>query len=140
MMHSKSLAASLFVLCGAALGPVTAATPVVCRSPDSVLAVEFALRNDGATDDVPHYRVRRATADVIEWSRLGVDLADGGLLGGSCEVRGVETRSVREAYTQFPGKRRHVVGHANEMTIRLRETAKPNRHWEIVLRAYDDGV
>jgi alpha-glucosidase len=123
-----------------ALGPVRAATPVICRSPDASLAIEFALRNDGTSDDVPQYRVRCPRGDAIGWSRLGIDLADGGILGGSCEVTAVEARSIRETYTQFPGKRRHVVGHATEMTIRLREAAQPNRRWELVLRAYNDGV
>jgi alpha-glucosidase len=114
--------------------------PVICRSPGGTLAIEFALRKDGNTDEVPHYRVRRAAADAIEWSRLGVDLADGELLGGPCEVTEVETRSLRDEYVQFPGKRRQVVGHATEVTIRLREMTKPQRRWEVVLRAYDDGV
>jgi alpha-glucosidase len=134
------MAAAVVLLCGSALGPAAAAPPVICRSPDGALVIEFALRKDGDTNDVPHYRVRRAAAAVIGWSRLGVDLADGEFLGGPCAVTGVETRSVREEYLQFPGKRRQVVGHATEATVRLRETAKPNRRWEVVLRAYDDGV
>jgi alpha-glucosidase len=119
---------------------MAAASPVVCRSPDGTLAIAFTLRQDGTAGGVPHYRVRAGAADVIGWSRLGVDLAGGEFLGGPCEVTGVETRSLRDAYTQFPGKRRAVVAHATEATIRLRETAKPNRRWEVVLRAYGDGV
>ena len=133
-MHYRLTAAVLVLLCGSAFA--TAAPPVVCRSPNGTLAIAFTLRTDG----VPHYRVRSAAADVIGWSRLGINLADGGLLGGPCEVTAVETRSIRDAYTQFPGKRRGVVGHATETTLRLRETAKPKRRWEVVLRAYDDGV
>jgi alpha-glucosidase len=136
LMDCKTIPAALFLLCGSALGTAAAAPPVVCLSPDGSLAIEFALRADGA----PQYRVRSGTADVIGWSRLGVDLADGGLLGGPCEVVEVATRSVRDEYTQVPGKRRKVVGRASEAAIRLRETTKPNRRWEVVLRAYDDGV
>jgi alpha-glucosidase len=135
-MHHLT-AAALVLLCGS---PVEAALPIACRSPDGTLAIEFRLRKEGTTDGVPHYRVRAGGAVVVAWSRLGVDLARGELLGGPCEVTAVETRSVRDEYTQFPGKRRHVVGQATEATIRLREKAKPNRRWEVVLRAYDDGV
>jgi alpha-glucosidase len=99
------------------------------------------LRKDETAEDVPHYRVRSGNADVIGWSRLGVDLADDvGFLGGPCEITAVETRSIREAYTQFPGKRRAVVAHATELTVQLREMATPKRRWDVVLRAYDDGV
>jgi alpha-glucosidase len=133
-MHFKVIA--LILLLGSTLGPAGAASPVVCRSPDGSLAIELTLRKDRNTDGVPHYRVRAGAADVIGWSRLGVDLAEGGLLGGPCEITEVETRSIRDQYTQFPGKRREVVGHASGATVRLRETTKPKLRWEVVLRAW----
>ena len=139
-MHRKIIVAAAVLLCGPTLGIAAAAGPVVCRSPDGVLAIELTLRKDGTSDGVPHYRVRAGDADVVGWSRLGVDLAGGEFLGGPCELAEVKTRSVRDEYTQFPGKRREVVGHASEATIRLREMAKPNRIWDVVLRSYDDGV
>jgi alpha-glucosidase len=138
-MHCKFITAAMVLLCGLAPG-MALAEPIVCWSPDGTLAIEFSLRSDGATYAVPHYQVRGAVGNVIGWSRLGVELAGGELLGGPCEVMGVETRFVRDEYAQFPGKRREVVGHATEATVRLRETAKPYRRWEVVLRAYDDGV
>jgi alpha-glucosidase len=39
-----------------------------------------------------------------------------------------------------PGKRRQVVDHCAEAVITLREQAAPKRQWEVVLRAYDDGI
>jgi alpha-glucosidase len=138
-MRFQLIAAAVVLLGGSARGAPPAA-PVLCRSPAGTLAIELALGQGGTTEGVPQYRVRAGDADVIGWSGLGVDLADGGSLGGPCEVTGVETRSVRDAYTQFPGKRRQVVGHATEATVHLRETAQPHRRWEVVLRAYDDGV
>jgi alpha-glucosidase len=137
-MRHQWAAAALALFCCPALGPVAAA-PVVCRSPGGALTIELKLGKDEAADAVPQYRVRAGAAEVIGWSRLGIDLAGGELLGGPCEITEVETRSVRDEYTQFPGKRRQVVGQATEATIRLRETAGPNRLWEVVLRAYDDG-
>jgi alpha-glucosidase len=135
MLRQRTLIATLAALLGASsLGTVLGAAPIICRSPDGTLAIELALRG------LPQYRVRRAAADVIGWSPLGVKLADGGLLGGPCEITAVETRSVREQYVQFPGKRREVCSHASEATVRLQERAEPRRRWEVVLRAYDDGV
>src|SRR5262245_6868952 len=102
-MHFKVIAAGVVLLCGSA---ALAASPVVCRSPSGALAIEFSLRKDGTSDGTPQYRVRAGGADVISWSPLGVDLADGKFLGGPCEVTEVETRSLRDEYLQFPGKRR----------------------------------
>ncbi len=139
-MHASVIAATLAVLCGSSAGPGAAATPVVCRSPGGVLAIEFDLQKDGTTDSVSHFRVRTAGREVIGWSPLGVDLAAGEKLGGSCEVTEVKTSLVNDEFTQFPGKRCKVVCHANEATISLREMDSPHRRWELVLRAYDDGV
>jgi len=136
MMHHLFAAVGMLVSSSAVL----AAAPVVCRSPDGKLAIEFSLRNDGSAPSVPHYRVRTGKGEVVGWSRLGVGLAGGERLGGACEMIGVEARAVRDEYEQFPGKRRRVVGRATETTIRLRERAEPHRRWEVVLRAYDDGV
>lgn len=139
-MRFKRNAAAVVLFWGLTHGPIAAAPPVVCRSPEGALAIELSLRQDGEADGVPHYRVRAGDVEVIGWSRFGIDLAEGELLGGPCKVTKDETRSLREEYTQFPGKRRDVVAHANETTIRLQEKAKPNRQWEVVLRAYDNGV
>lgn len=139
-MRFKVNAAAIVLFWGLTHGTLVAAPPVVCRSPGGALTIELTLRHDGEADGVPHYRVRTENVEVIGWSRLGFDLAEGELLGGPCEDTKVETRSIREEYTQFPGKRRAVVAHANEATIRLQEKAKPVRQWEVVLRAYDDGV
>ena len=139
-MHPRLVAIATLLLCGSATLPVLAAPPIGCLSPDGTLSIEFALRKEGTIEGVPHYRVRAGDAEVIGWSRLGIDLVDGEILGGPCEVVGVESRAVRDEYTQFPGKRRAVVGHATETTIRLQESAKPNRRWEVVLRAYEDAI
>jgi alpha-glucosidase len=138
-MRFLLIVAIVGIFCGSAIAS-TATSPIACRSPDGGLAIELSLRHENTTDNVPHYRVRTGTVDVIGWSRLGVELAADGSLGGSCEVIEVKTQTVRDEYTQFPGKRRQVVGHANETTISLRETTQPRRRWEVVLRAYDDGV
>jgi alpha-glucosidase len=140
LMYPNAIAAAVALLGGLVSVPVTPPAPITCRAPRGVLAIEFTLRKDGATENVPHYRVRAAGGEVIGWSRLGVDLAAGEKLGGSCQIMEDATRLLDDEFIQFPGKRRAVVSQANETTIRLREAAAPHRRWELVLRAYDDGV
>jgi alpha-glucosidase len=136
-MIRRWVLAAFLLLAG---GRGSAAPPVAVSSPDGRLRIEFCLRRRGDADAVPHYRVLFRDAAVVGYSRLGIDLGDGMTLGGPCELEGVETRSVRETYTQFPGKRRAVTAHASEAVVHLRETTQPRRHWDAVLRAYDDGV
>ena len=72
---------------------------------------------------------------------LGVRLADGALLG--CRLRAGRSRNGRrstKAFEQFPGKRRLVTDRCNETTLTLRERGEPRRRWQVVVRAYDDGV
>jgi alpha-glucosidase len=78
--------------------------------------------------------------EVVGYSQLGVELDGGVTLGGSCEVIATKTRAIREQYTQIPGKRTSVTDHASEALVTLRETKPPGRTWQVVLRAYDDGV
>src|SRR5262249_36974323 len=72
-------------------------------------------------------------------SRLGIVLGDKSACRGPCEVVAVETRSRRETYEQFPGKRRKVTDHCSEAVIRVRELTETNRKWENVLWAGDGG-
>jgi alpha-glucosidase len=114
--------------------------PILARSPDGRVRIEFTLRRAGGADAVPHYRVTFGDAEVVGPSRLGVELDGGAALGGPCAVEGVEPRPVRETYTQTPGKRREVTSRATEVVVRLRETTPPGRRWEVVLRASDDAA
>ena len=108
---------------------------------DRKLTIEVSLLPDGSPDASPHYRVLSPNGGgIIGWSRLGIDLADGEKLGGPCEVVSATMRPIRDDFVQIPGKRRQVVGKADESIIRLREKTKPFRQWEVVLREYDDGV
>src|SRR5262249_44820368 len=118
---------------------ISAASTVV-TSPDGRVKIELSVQKVGDTEAVPCYRVLFGDAEIISYSRLGVALGDGTNLGGPCVIGGSETRSHRDSYSQFPGKRREVTDHCKEAVVRLRETSAPGRRWEVVLRAYDDGA
>lgn len=139
-MHWKMIATGMAFLCGTAISDAWPASLAVCRSPRGDCSIEFALRKDGNSEGVPHFRISGESTEIVAWSRLGIDLSEGDPLGGPCEVLKIETRSIQDEYLQFPGKRRKVAGRAAETTVHLRETTKPNRRWNLVLRAYDDGV
>lgn len=118
----------------------SAPTPVGIASPDGHVRAEVLLK---ATDEgaaVPHYRVTLGGRPVILDSPLQVDLADGSTLGTDCTIESCQTRALHAEYEQRPGKRSHVVDRCSEAVISLRERAKPSRRWQLVVRAYDDGI
>src|SRR5262249_34166266 len=101
---------------------------------------EFALEKHGQAESVPCYRVFFHDQPVIQSSRLGIDLDDASALGGPCVLQSVHTHSSYATYTQFPGKRRHVVNHYTEAVVTLRERTPRRRKWQLLFRAYDDGA
>lgn len=123
-----------------AFAELRAESPVAALSPDGRARIEISLLRAGETESVPHFRVTFGDVEVIGNSRLGVELEDGSALGGPCEILAVESREIRETFTQVTGKRKVVVNHANEVSIRFRETMAPQRIWEVIARAHDDGV
>jgi alpha-glucosidase len=138
---SSSLRAALFtVLSVAGLVRAAQGQTVAVHSPDGKIGIEFALESVGDTKAVPVYRVSFQGKPVVLTSRLGVELVDAPPLGGPCTLEGVQTRSRHATWTMYPGKRRRVIDHCSEAVISLRERTPPGRRWELVLRAYDDGV
>jgi alpha-glucosidase len=113
---------------------------IAVHSPDGQVRIEFRLQTDSGVEALPVYRVWFQGQPIILNSRLGVDLVGEPPLGGPCVLESVSTRSRDVTYTQFPGKRRHVVDHCTEVTVSVRERTPPGRRWELVFRAYDHGV
>jgi Glycoside hydrolase 97/Glycosyl-hydrolase 97 N-terminal len=110
------------------------------NSPDGQIRIEVSLARPGEGRDAPVYRVSFRGRPVISPSRLGVDLVDGPGLGNDSTIESVQTRAINETYTQHPGKRCRVVNRCEEVVVSLRERAAPSWCWEIIIRAYDDGV
>ena len=114
--------------------------PMLVQSPDGRLAIELFTRAMPEAPGQLQYRVSRSDRAVIDASNLGVRLKDGTWLGRNCAV--VDSKSIRidSSFDQFPGKRRHVIDRATETTLTLRERGAKPRKWQLVVRAYDDGV
>ena len=97
-------------------------------------------RRRGAGRASPVYSVSFRGKPIIVSSGLGIELSGSPGLGRDSTIEGIETRSINESYHQHPGKRSRVVNHCEETVVTLRERAAPSSRWEIILRAYDDGV
>ncbi len=118
---------------------LSAESTAIATSPDGRVHIEF-LMLPGEVQPVPGFRVTMKDVEVLAPSRLGVELDGEPALGTATEVEGVDTRTIHESYEQVTGKRHHVTSRATQTVVRLREIAGPQRKWEVVLHAADDGV
>ncbi len=136
---------ALCLLLGSASAAAGAAEPAagsasaVVSSPDGRLQLQVLGPSPGAAGRL-RYQVTLSGRRVIEASNLGVRLADGIELGRETEIVGMTPAAIDESFEQFPGKRRQVADRANELTLALRERGRSPLQWQLVLRAFDDGV
>ena len=109
-------------------------------SPNRQSRIELVLRGHGPADAVPNWRAFFKDQPIVLNSRLGIDLPDGAVLGGPCEIEDVQSASINEAYSVLVGKHSRITDRCDETVVWLRERAAPRRRWQVALRAYDDGV
>src|ERR1700677_5420265 len=104
------------------------------RSPDGTIAAR--VEPHGALA----YSVEMDGQGVLNESRLGLRFSQpaGETLGADTELIRASRRSEDHTWENRFGKRRHVRDHFNELRLELRE--KSGRVFEVIFRAYDDGV
>ena len=124
----------LFVLLSSAAAHAAPGPRVA--SPDGTIVVELATDNDGR----PAYAVSRKGQPVIASSRLGFLLLDAPKFERNIEIVQPRTRTFDETWEQPWGERRLIRNHYNELTVTLKEKAKPFRSFDVVFRVFDDGV
>lgn len=113
-----------------------AAAPVRVESPGKVLAV--AIDTDG--EGRPYYQLWHNGEQIVAPSRLGFLLVDAPKLERNLVLGTPTLRSVDQSWEQPWGERRTVGDHYNELRVSLTEKTAPQRRFEVVVRAYDDGI
>ncbi len=108
----------------------------VVSSPDKQIRVAFSLTAEG----VPQYEVFYKDKAVILPSAMGFDFNDQPHLNDSLRIVAVDFGTLDETWPMPWGEYDSVRNHYNEMRISLEETTAPNRQWNIVFRAFDDGL
>ncbi|HEX2210992.1 MAG TPA: glycoside hydrolase family 97 protein [Longimicrobium sp.] len=142
MLHSRlrNLVHSLAL--GAALAtPVLAAAPVAAQeelrvaSPDGRNEVSVGVR-----EGTLWYDVRRNGQYVMTPSRLGFAFRGGDSLRAGLRITGSSRDSHDETWTLPWGEVAHVRDHHNELRVQVAETGGRGRRFDVVFRAFDDGV
>jgi alpha-glucosidase len=124
----------LVLLLALVAGPASAESFTV-ESPSKVLAATVTVENGRAT-----YRVDRFGDAVVLPSRLGFKLYGAPPLERGLTPGGAATRSVDETWDLPWGERSTVKNRFNELRVTLTESAGLKRRFDVVFRAYDDGL
>ena len=110
------------------------ASPVSLRSPDGRLEVTVSAR--GAL----RYAVRVDGQSILGESRLGLAFRDGSQLGSDIELLHAEHRRAEATWDNPWGKRRTVRDQHNELRLVLRQVSGVPRRFEVIFRAFNDGL
>jgi alpha-glucosidase len=126
-IFSCTFAASLFAA-------RAAGAPIELSSPDGRIVVTVA------TAGVLSYRLSVDGLPVLNESRLGLRFKDGAVLGRDVTLVKAGRTETDATWTNPLGKRREVRDHHRELALTLRENGGAGRTFEVVFRAFDDGV
>ena len=119
---------------GAGNAPGADNSALTVRSPDD--RIEVAVRAAGQLT----YAVRVDGQTVLRESRLGLQFRDGTQLGSDVELVKADVSNAKSTWENRWGKRRQVLDQHRQLRLTLRERATPQRVFEVVFRAFNDGI
>jgi alpha-glucosidase len=111
-------------------------TTIPLHSPDPKVAVTISLDNDHS----PYYSVTFRDAPVIAESRLGITMQPGGLLQSGLKITCIKSSRQDETWQTVVGKSKSVRNFYEQVTISSQETMGGKRRFDLIVRAYNDGV
>lgn len=113
---------------------------IMLQSPDGNLRLEFKLKTTKDQKDFPCYSVSFRGKLFVNESNLSIEFAETGLLKNNLTIKNVAYKSNDETYKVILGKSNTARDHYNEVIITFVEKTAPNRQFDLVFRAYDDGI
>ena len=114
--------------------PQSVSEPLKLQSPDGT--IEATIRVGGPLT----YSVTVDGQAVIQDSRLGLKLHEGTTLGADVALLSSASQSEDSTWDNPFGKRRVVRNHYRELSLLLRERSATDRTFQVVFRAFNDGV
>lgn len=105
-------------------------------SPDGKTRIGVQVTESGQLN----YSVTYKGIPIIHDALLGLVLENGDTLGNHLEIAKVESRFIDETYPVYAGKCDTARNKCTEITIALKEKQSTQRIFNVILRAYDDGV
>lgn len=105
-------------------------------SPDSNIEIIFKLSDKGE----PIYSISFKGIKFLNWSLLGLNFNESGMISSGMKIISVENVTVDETYRIYSGKSKYSRNNCNETKISLEEKTSPGRKLDLYFRAYNDGA
>lgn len=115
---------------------VMEARAVEVASPDGLITYAVDLDEQGG----PRYIIRYAEEMIVDESNLGLRFQNQVEFGRSLQQTNVERSSSDSVWEQPWGERRLIRDHYNELLVGYSSVDGPERHFNLRVRVYDDGV
>lgn len=112
----------------------SAQEPVTLRSPDGT--IEVTINAKGPLS----YSVQIDNQAIVTNSKLGLELRDGPQFGSDIKLLRVEHGHANQTWQNRWGKRSQVRDQYNEVRLVVAENASPAPNFQLIFRAYNDGV
>jgi alpha-glucosidase len=134
--HRSTRHLALGATCAALLAATAnAQAPLSVTSPDGRNRISAEV-----TDGKLYYTVQRDARPLLLPSQLGFEFRGAPRLRDNLRIVGSATKTVDETWTQPWGEVSRVRDHHNELRVSVAETAAPMRKFDVVFRAFNDGV
>ena len=104
-------------------------------SPNGRNSVSLATREGGL-----FYALKRDGKDLLFPSRLGFAFRGAPALRDTLRITGATRRSYDSTWTQPWGEVARVREHYNELRVSVQETGRRSRKFDVVVRAFNDGI
>ncbi|MGH7603279.1 MAG: glycoside hydrolase family 97 protein [Gemmatimonadaceae bacterium] len=130
-----SALASLSLISALPLATARAQDTLVVASPDGRNKVGVTVQ-----DGQLFYMLTRDDRKLLLPSMLGFEFKGAPTLRDGLRITGSSRSSHDETWTQPWGEVEHVRDHHNELRVGVAETKPPGRHFDFVVRAFDDGI
>src|SRR6185436_15161971 len=135
-MNASHLGPMLRTLSLLALARIAVAQePLRVASPNGRNEVQVAVMQGRLT-----YAVRRAGRNIVLPSTLGFVFKGQPVLRDSMRITASSRSTHDETWTQPWGEVARVRDHHNELRVSVAETAAPQRRFDFVVRAFNDGI
>ncbi len=122
---------------------ISSGPPLRLASPAGVVTVDVEVKTNARpypAGERVYYRLAYRGVPILLDSPLGLDFLGAEALEKDLDIVDVKRRTEDSSWENRFGARRVVIDRYNELTVSLRERAGLGRRFDVVFRAYDEGV
>ncbi|MCF7886633.1 MAG: glycoside hydrolase family 97 protein [Candidatus Marinimicrobia bacterium] len=106
------------------------------QSPDGNVQIQFLLQDKNQ----PFYRVYYNGEQIVDWSKLGFQFRYKPALKKDLEIAEYQTNSRDTIWKPVWGQKNKVRNNYNQLLVKLKESSRLERRFDLIFRVYNDGI